>query len=88
MELTVIISDLIVKSATAGVSVTALQPAMEQGVGGVFLAALLVYLLAYLDLTGAVAREVGGLRRLLVSCILPLLIVFGGIVVFQALRLL
>lgn len=80
----------IVSSAGAGVSASALSllSPVGLGVGGVFVAAALIYLLAYLDLLNASEAEHRALRRMLVATIIPLSVAFAGVVVFRTLALL
>lgn len=90
MGLTAIVSSS-ASSASAGAGVTASATSMlapvGAGVGGVFVVAALIYLLAYLDLTDAVQVE-PSVRRALVAAVVPLFIVFAGIVTFQTLAIL
>jgi len=55
------------------------------GVGGIFVAVALVALLAYLDLFDASEQEQSSVRSMLVATIIPLLLTFSGIVLFQSL---
>lgn len=90
MGLTAIVSSAASSSsAGAGVSAsaTSLLSPVGAGVGGIFVAAALIYLLAYLDLLDAVEVE-APVRTALVSAIIPLFIVFAGIVAFRTLALL
>jgi fumarate reductase subunit D len=56
------------------------------GVGGVFVAALLVGLLAYLDVFDASDVVRPRVRAMLVATIAPLLLTFGAIVLFKSLQ--
>lgn len=90
MGLTAIISSSASSSsAGAGVSasVTSMLSPVGAGVGGIFVAAALIYLLAYLDLLDAVEVETS-IRGALVAAIIPLFIVFAGIVAFRTMALL
>lgn len=76
----------IVSSASAGVSsATSLLSPVGVGVGGIFVAVALVALLAYLDLFDASEQEQSSVRSMLVATIIPLLLTFSGIVLFQSL---
>jgi len=76
----------IVSSASAGVSsATSLLSPVGAGVGGIFVAAALVGLLAYLDLFDASEHEKGDVRSMLIATTVPLLLTFSGIVLFQSL---
>jgi hypothetical protein len=55
------------------------------GVGGIFIAAALVTLLAYLDLFDASDQEDGVTRSMIIATTIPLLLTFSGIVLFQSL---
>lgn len=57
------------------------------GIGGIFVTALLAYLLAYLNVVEASERNRRGLRSLLVAAIVPLALVFAGIVTFESLTI-
>lgn len=59
-------------------------PLGEHG-GGLLAAVSLIFLLAYLDLYIAADDENRLLRRLLQAAILPLLVTFAGIVLFESL---
>lgn len=83
MGLTAIVSS----SASAGsASATSLMSAVGLGAGGIFVAAALIFLLAYLDLFDASEKQNERVRTMLVATILPLGVTFGGIVVFQSLQ--
>jgi len=56
------------------------------GIGGIFVAASLIFLLAYLDLLNASDADDPQLRTTLVIIIIPLLLTFGGIVLFESLQ--
>lgn len=74
-------------SVTEGVSaVTSLVTTVGFGVGGVFVAALLVFLLAYLNLFDASGWENQRVKVMLVSTVLPLSVTFGAILLFQSLQ--
>lgn len=55
------------------------------GLGGIILLALLVYLLAYLQVVTASERELRHLRTLLVAVIVPLQIAFFGVLAYEIL---
>lgn len=73
-----------VSGSAAGVSVTSLLTPVGLGVGGIFVAASLTLLLAYLDLLGAFRRDTYQVRMMVLAAIGPLLITFGAIVVFES----
>lgn len=87
MGLTAIVSSS-ASSASSLSSVTSLTSVVGLGAGGIFVAAALVILLAYLDLFDASAYTSKRVRRTVVATILPLGIAFGGIVVFHSLQVL
>lgn len=57
------------------------------GSGGIFISALLTYLLAQLHIVGASERDFRGVRTLLVVMIVPLGIVFVGIIALESLSI-
>lgn len=61
-----------------------LTPAI--GTGGIFVTAVLTYLLGYLNVVSASERNLEQVRSLLVVAVLPLLVVFLSIVLFESLR--
>lgn len=92
MGLTAIISSAASSSASAGAGVsasaTSLLSPVGVGVGGIFVAAALIYLFAYLNLISASEKEMRNLHRMLVASIVPLFVAFGGIVVYRSLQIL
>jgi hypothetical protein len=60
--------------------------AVGLGAGGIFVAAALVLLLAYLDVFDASGKENERVRTMLVATILPLGITFSGAVIFQSMQ--
>lgn len=76
-------------SASAGASASALSllSPLGMGIGSIFVATALIFLLAYLDLLSASAADDPQLRTTLVITILPLLVTFGGIVLFKSLQM-
>lgn len=75
-------------SASASTSVASLVSPVGMGVGGVFVAASLILLLAYFDVFAATDDPDDAVRTTLVASIVPLAIAFAGVVVFQALAFL
>lgn len=75
-------------SSTASASALSLTSPVGLGVGGIFVAASLVLLLAYLDLLDAATVEQPRLRRSLVATVVPLGLAFVSIVLFQSLQVL
>lgn len=75
-------------SAGAGVSAsaTSLLAPVGLGVGGIFVAAALIYLLTYFELVSVADRNVTEVRQTLIVTIVPLIAVFGGIIVFHTLQ--
>jgi hypothetical protein len=57
---------------------------MGLGVGGLFVAVALVVVLVYLDLLDASAIEDADLRQLLVATMMPLLVTFLFVVLYQS----
>lgn len=86
MGLTAIISSSS-SSASAGVSAaTSLLSPVGLGVGGIFVAAALVLLLAYLDLFDASAIDDPEVRTTVLATVVPLALTFGAIVLFESLQ--
>lgn len=54
------------------------------GIGGLFVAVMLVVVVVYVDLLDASAVEYDGLRRLLMATMLPLLLTFSFVVLYQS----
>lgn len=79
----------VVSTASEGVS-TAAARTFPTGLaaGGIFVAVLLVLLLAYVDLLDASRIEDEQLRRLLVASVLPLGITFVVVVLYESATLL
>lgn len=75
-------------ASSASTSVASLVSPVGMGVGGVFLAAALILLLAYFDVFTATDDPNDAVRTTLVASIVPLSIAFAGVVVFQTLAFL
>jgi len=75
-------------SAGAGAGALGLFTSVGAGVGGIFVAATLIYLLAYLDLFDAAEVENPELRRTVVAITIPLGMAFAGVVLFNTLQIL
>lgn len=73
-------------AASSATSAISLLSPVGLGVGGVFVAASLIFLLAYLDLYDASESNDPQLRTTLVVTIVPLLLTFGAIVLFKSLQ--
>lgn len=69
-------------------SVTSMTSAIGLGVGGVFVSVALIYLLAYFNLLDSADIEFAPVRGFVAATIVPLALVFAGIVAFQALEIL
>lgn len=74
-------------AASASASATSLTSPVGLGVGGIFVAAALVLLLAYLDLFDAATVENERLRRSLVATVVPLGLAFAGVVAYRSIQL-
>lgn len=72
-------------SSASSTAISLLSP-VGVGVGGMFVSAALVVLLGYLDLFDASGRESQRMRQTLVATIVPLAVVFTGVVVYQSLQ--
>lgn len=86
MGLTAITSSATSAAAGAASAATSLLSPVGAGVGGVFVAAALIVLLAYLDLFDASEYESRQVRNTVLATIVPLALTFAGIVVFQSLQ--
>lgn len=75
----------VVASDAPSVSELSLLSIQGVGAGGIFVTALLVFLLAYLNVVEASARARRHIRSLLVTVIVPLWLVFACIIAFEAL---
>lgn len=75
-------------AAGASASVTSMLSPVGAGIGGVFVAAALIWLLAYLDLLDASELQSDRFRQTLAATIIPLFVVFVGIVTFRTMALL
>ena len=74
-------------TGTSSASSLSVLARLGVGVGGIFVTALLAYLLAYLQVLGASRRDRRRLRTLLVAVSVPLAFAFAGIVAFESLRI-
>ena len=77
----------VVNTGTSSASSLSVLARLGVGVGGIFVTALLAYLLAYLQVLGASRRDRRRLRTLLVAVSVPLAFAFAGIVAFESLRI-
>jgi hypothetical protein len=79
-----------VSSSAAGASsaATSLLSPVGLGVGGVFIAALLIFFLAYYDMISASEQNYENVQTMLSVAIAPLVVTFGAVVVFQSLQIL
>lgn len=87
MGLTAIISSSAGSASSASAGVTSLITEVGLGIGGVFVAAALVILLAYLDLFNASDIEDEAAFRTIVATVVPLFVAFAGTILFKALQL-
>ena len=74
-----------ITSSAASAAISLLSP-VGLGVGGVFIAAALVLLLSSYDLLDAADYDHEGVRTTMLAMIVPLMITFGGIVLFKSLQ--
>lgn len=72
-------------AASASMSVASLTLPVGLGIGGVFVTAAVILLLAYFDVLNATEDADESIRMTLVASIVPLAIVFVGVVVFRTL---
>jgi len=78
-------------SAGAGAgagAATTLLTATGLGAGGIFVAAALLFLLAYLNVLDASERNVARLRALTLAAVIPLFATFMAVVAFEAIAIL
>lgn len=73
-------------SAGSATSAISLLSPVGLGVGGIFVAASLIFLLAYLDLYDASESNDPQIRTTLAITIVPLLLTFAAIVLFKSLQ--
>jgi len=85
MGLTASVSSSAAASSSAA---TSLLSPVGAGVGGIFVAAALILLLAYFDLLGAADGDYARVRTMVIGAIAPLLVTFGAIVLFQSMSVL
>lgn len=76
---------IVVSPNASSASTLPMLSGLGVGEGGIFATAVLIYLLAYLNVVEASERDRSRLRSLLVSVSFPLLLAFIGIVVFESL---
>lgn len=76
-----------VQSASSG-SVLSLISGVGVGLGGIFVTAVLVHLLGYLNVVKASERHRQRLQSLLVMTSIPLMFAFGGLIAFESLSVL
>ncbi|AWB28162.1 hypothetical protein [Halococcoides cellulosivorans] len=77
----------ITSSAAGSATVTSLLSPVGFGVGGVVVAALLIGLLAYLDVLTARPETDSTVRVGVIAAVIPLGLTFGAVVLFQTLQL-
>lgn len=70
-------------ATSASMSVASLTLPVGLGIGGVFVTAAVILLLAYFDVLNATEDADESIRMTLVASIVPLAIVFVGVVVFR-----
>lgn len=75
-------------ASAASTSVASLLSPVGFGIGGVVVAAALIFLLGYFDVLDATDDANQGVRTMLVASIIPLGLAFGGVVLFQTLSML
>jgi hypothetical protein len=84
-----VVASIIVSSSTSAAGGFDPYATVGLGVGGVFVAVALVYAFAYLDLLAAAPIEehtASRLRATLLAVAVPLVVAFGGIVLFRSLQ--
>lgn len=75
-------------AASASTSVASLTSPVGLGIGGVFVAAALIVLLAYFDVVDATEEADTSVRTTVVAAFVPLVIAFVGVVAFHTLAIL
>lgn len=76
---------VVVSPGMSSASTLSLLSDLGVGAGGIFVTAILVYLLAYLNVVEASTQRRQHLRSLLVVVVVPLAVTFFGIVLFKSL---
>ena len=74
-----------VSSTRSSGSTPALLSGLDVGVAGIFVTAILIYLLAYLNVVQNSERDRSSLRSLLVAASVPLSVAFAGILIYESL---
>ena len=85
MGLTAIISSAGGSATSSATTVASLLSPVGLGVGGVFVAAVLILLLTYFEVFSATDVEDETIRTTLCASIIPLAVAFLGVTTFQAL---
>jgi len=83
-----VLASIMGSASSNGAAAFGVHTAVGLGVGGIFVALTLVAHLGYLDLLGAAELDPERKRRMrsmLLAVVVPLLLTFGGIVLFQSL---
>lgn len=73
-------------SSSASVSAISLVSSVGLGLGGIFVAGALVYLFSYFDLLDQGATDTHELQRTVLATIIPLTVVFAGILLFKTIQ--
>lgn len=74
-------------SSSASVSAIYLVSSVGVGLGGIFVAGALVYLFSYFDLLEQGETDTHDLQRTVLATIIPLTVVFAGILLFKTTQL-
>ena len=74
-----------VSSTRSSGSTPALLSGLGVGVAGIFVTAILIYLLAYLNVVQNSERDRSSLRSLLVAASVPLSVAFAGVLIYESL---
>jgi hypothetical protein len=85
------LASTITSASSTGAAGFDLYSALGLGIGGMFVAVVLIVHLGYLDLLKAAdieAHRVDGIRPMLVAVTVPLLLTFAGIVLYHSLMIL
>lgn len=78
---------VVTNAAGSATSVTSMTSAIGLGVGGIFVSLALVYLLAYFNLIESSGVELAPVKRFVGAAIVPLSVVFAGIIAYQAIEI-
>lgn len=87
MEPGIVVASIMGSASSSGAAASGVYTAVGLGVGGIFVAVALVVQLGYLDLLGAADIDPSvdrRIRSMLLAVVIPLMVTFGGVVLFKS----